>query len=96
MSPDSTLKFNNSATKKSSSKILIAKEETLKKNIEEHLNRQEEMKGFDSSESTLNLLGKRFRICDELVGMGSFGRIHMGIDVKKDKSVAIKIVSIIS
>lgn len=68
------------------------KEETLKKHVEEHLNKLEESKGFDNSESSLNLLGKRFRICDELVGMGSFGRTHIGIDIKKDKSVAIKIV----
>ena len=72
--------------------IPIAKAEILKKHVEEHLNKQEESKGFDNSESSLNLLGKRFRICDELVGMGSFGRTHIGIDIKKDKSVAIKIV----
>jgi hypothetical protein len=40
----------------------------------------------------MNLLGKRFRIGDELIGVGSFGRTHIGIDFKKKKEVAIKIV----
>ena len=42
----------------------------------------------------MNLLGKRFRIGDELIGVGSFGRTHIGIDFKKKREVAIKIVNI--
>jgi hypothetical protein len=41
------------------------------------------------------LLGKRFRIGDELIGVGSFGRTHVGIDFKKQTEVAIKIVIIL-
>ena len=41
----------------------------------------------------MSLLGKRFRIEDELLGFGSFGRTYLGKDVKRNKDVAIKIVS---
>lgn len=41
----------------------------------------------------LNLLGKKFKIMDDVIGNGAFGRTHLGLDVKKNKEVAIKIVS---
>jgi hypothetical protein len=47
---------------------------------------------IDSRNSHLNLLGKRFKIEDELLGFGSFGRTYLGRDIKRDKDVAIKIV----
>jgi len=40
----------------------------------------------------MNLLGKRFKIEDDLIGFGSFGRTFMGKDIVKNKNVAIKIV----
>jgi serine/threonine protein kinase len=42
----------------------------------------------------MHLLGKRFKIEDELLGFGSFGRTYLGKDIKRDKHVAIKIVII--
>ena len=41
----------------------------------------------------MHLLGKRFKIEEELLGFGSFGRTYLGRDLKKNKFVAIKIVS---
>lgn len=40
----------------------------------------------------MNLLGKRFRIEDSLLGFGSFGRTYLGKDIKRNRDVAIKIV----
>jgi len=42
----------------------------------------------------MNLLGKRFKIEDDMLGFGSFGRTYLGWDIKRKKRVAIKIVSI--
>ncbi|CDW79713.1 serine threonine protein kinase [Stylonychia lemnae] len=39
----------------------------------------------------MNLLGKRFKIEDEMLGFGSFGRTYLGQDIKRKKRVAIKI-----
>jgi hypothetical protein len=41
----------------------------------------------------MNLLGKRFKIEDEMLGFGSFGRTYLGWDIKRKNRVAIKIVS---
>jgi len=41
----------------------------------------------------MNLLGKRFKIEDDMLGFGSFGRTYLGWDIKRKKRVAIKIVS---
>jgi serine/threonine protein kinase len=40
------------------------------------------------------LLGKRFKIEDEMLGFGSFGRTYLGRDIKRNREVAIKIVII--
>jgi hypothetical protein len=47
---------------------------------------------MESKSAHMNLLGKRFKIEDELLGFGSFGRTYLGRDIKRDKDVAIKIV----
>lgn len=47
---------------------------------------------LENKQSHINLLGKRFKIEDELLGFGSFGRTYLGKDIKKNKNVAIKIV----
>ena len=49
----------------------------------------------DPKTSHLNLLGKRFKIEDDMLGFGSFGRTYLGKDIKRQKSVAIKIVSLL-
>jgi len=38
------------------------------------------------------VLGNRFKIYDDLLGAGTFGRTYKGLDVKRKKEVAIKIV----
>lgn len=40
---------------------------------------------LDHKQSHINLLGKRFKIEDEMLGFGSFGRTYLGKDVKKNK-----------
>ena len=49
---------------------------------------------LENKQSHINLLGNRFKIEDELLGFGSFGRTYLGKDIKKNKNVAIKIVII--
>ena len=38
------------------------------------------------------MLGKRFKIYDDILGMGAFGRTFLGRDIKYKRDVAIKIV----
>ena len=37
-------------------------------------------------------MGKRFKIRDEMLGSGSFGKTFLGRDIKNKNEVAIKIV----
>lgn len=46
----------------------------------------------DHKSAQLSLLGKRFKIEDVMLGVGSFGRTYLGRDIKRSREVAIKIV----
>lgn len=59
----------------------------MEKNTRDQLNLTEH------KNTHMNLLGKRFKIEDEMLGFGSFGRTYLGRDMKKNTDVAIKIVN---
>lgn len=45
--------------------------------------------------SEMNQYEKRFKVLDEVpIGTGSFGRTFIGIDLKRNQKVAIKVVSL--
>jgi serine/threonine protein kinase len=49
------------------------------------------MKEYKNSD--LKFIGKRFRIMDEMLGVGSFGKTYVGKDLKLKNDVAIKTVN---
>lgn len=66
--------------------------EESKKQKETASTTQATIQMLEHKQSHMNLLGKRFRIEDEMLGFGSFGRTYLGKDIRKNKHVAIKIV----
>jgi hypothetical protein len=75
------LPTSNVKKEKKSQKAKKAKnEELLRQQIKEN-----SISLIENKSSHLTLLGKRFRIEDDLLGFGSFGRTYLGKDIKRNK-----------